>query len=95
MEEEEEEGEEVPLPSNQSTRRRSMVEQKPDGSIVVIERRMRDDGTLEMTKTKYENVSTAKEQGISISAMTGPHVHRPVIHQPFCLEAYRLTSFLI
>jgi hypothetical protein len=43
------------------------VEMQPDGSVLVIQRRTRDDGAVVTTKTKYANSALAKKHGIDLN----------------------------
>ena len=43
------------------------VEKQPDGSVLVIQKRTRDDGAVVTTKTKYANSTLAKKHGIDLN----------------------------
>ena len=45
------------------------VEKQPDGSVLVLQRRTRDDGAVVTTKTKYANSALAKKHGIDLNIM--------------------------
>jgi hypothetical protein len=43
------------------------VEKQPDGSVLVIQKRLREDGATVTTRTKYANVALAKKHGVDIN----------------------------